>query len=479
MESGAIPERNSQSFRIDNPSRAQLNDSEPTKENTVTSSSTSTLPSGMDLPARLSDINADFMTRLLRARGLLADHNEIIRIDESGVGMTAGYFSDIKKLHCHFKEPTECPSHFVAKAWPDFEMLPGETISDMFVKDIKGYMLPAEHFFPRPEVFLADFDQTSNHYGLIMADVDQFGTQKVHEQELTFDEVMQMIPGLVDCAVSWEGCDTGPAASTLTEFGVAHWSSPENLALYKEIMPAGAKLFDKVLSMPESDLTGGASWQAQFGTGVAELFTQKLDAHFAQIDPSTGATCTLSHGDLRGDNLFFCPKSDANPEGWLTIDFQLMFKGPVPSDLAYLMSSGSVLPEVYSAANRDQILKAFYDQFMGKTLRYPDYTFQQFQTEFAAMCTVMFIYYVGMGGAIWRAAAFENEQPGRIELGSEPFTVDDLAPDELRKRMWWRKTIANNRVLMADLDLVGLWQTMPDNTDGMGDWVNLPPHLSE
>jgi hypothetical protein len=91
----------------------------------------------------------------------------------------------------------------------------------------------------------------------------------------------------------------------------------------------------------------------------------------------------------------------------------------------------------------------------------------------------MFIYYVGMGGAIWRAAAFENEQPGRIELGSEPFTVDDLAPDELRKRMWWRKTIANNRVLMADLDLVDLWQTMPDNTDGMGDWVDLPAHLSE
>jgi hypothetical protein len=45
--------------------------------------------------------------------------------------------------------------------------------------------------------------------------------------------------------------------------------------------------------------------------------------------------------------------------------------------------------------------------------------------------------------------------------------------------MWWRKTIANNRVLMADLDLVDLWQTMPDNTDGMGDWVDLPPHLSE
>ncbi len=444
----------------------------------MTASELSTLPQHMVLPARLSDINSDYMTQLLQARGLLEQDNTVVTMDESGVGMTAGYFSDIKKIHCHFKNPTACPSHFVAKAWPDFEMLPGEAISDMFIKDIKGYMLPEDQFFPRPKVLLADFDESSRHYGLIMADVDQFGTQKVHEHELNLDEVLQMIPGLVECAVSWEGCDQGDRATTLAEFGVSHWSSAENLALYKEIMPAGAKLFDKTLSLETSDLTDGVSWQAHFGTGVSELFTNKLDAHFAQIDPAAGATCTLSHGDLRGDNLFFCPKSPENPHGWLTIDFQLMFKGPVPSDLAYLMSSGSVLPEVYAAENRNRILKTFYDEFMRKTQRYPDYTFAQFESEFAAMCTVMFIYYVGMGGAIWRAAAFENAQPGRIELGSEPFTTDDLTPDELRKRMWWRKTICNNRVLMSDLNLIPLWQSMPDNLSGTGEWVELPPHLN-
>lgn len=75
------------------------------------------------------------------------------------------------------------------------------------------------------------------------------------------------------------------------------------------------------------------------------------------------------------------------------------------------------------------------------------------------------------------AAAFENEQPGRIELGSETFTEADLSPEELRKRMWWRKTILNNQVLFHDLGLVELWQSMPDNEEGMGDWVELPPHL--
>ena len=55
------------------------------------------------------------------------------------------------------------------------------------------------------------------------------------------------------------------------------------------------------------------------------------------------------------------------PDGWLCIDFQLMFRGPVPSDLAYLMNSGTVLPEVYTGENRQTVLRAFYDQFMAKT----------------------------------------------------------------------------------------------------------------
>ena len=47
-----------------------------------------------------------------------------------------------------------------------------------------------------------------------------------------------------------------------------------------------------------------------------------------------------------------------------------MFRGPVPSDLAYLMTSGSVLPDVYSGPNLHRVLRLFYDQFMARTQRY-------------------------------------------------------------------------------------------------------------
>ena len=190
------------------------------------------------------------------------------------------------------------------------------------------------------------------------------------------------------------------------------WASDTNTAIYKYVMPGGAKIFDKFTTLEGSSVVGSPTWDRYLGgTGICEMFTRKIDAFFKQARPEHGATCTLSHGDLRGDNIFFCNSSTSYPEGWLCIDFQLMFRGPVPSDLAYLMSSGSVLPEVYAGANRDKILRAFYDRFKAKTKIYKDYNYGQFEREYAMMTTVLFVYFVGMGAAYWQGAAFRNELP--------------------------------------------------------------------
>jgi len=438
-----------------------------------------TVPVGMTLPRNLGEIDGQYLTDILRSQGLIESSNSITSVVESGVGMTAGYFSDIKKIKVEFAEPTTCCDAFVAKAWPDFEMLPSEAISDMFIKDIKGYMMKEESFFPRPKVFLADYDASQNRWGLIMEDVSGFAEQKVHENEMDLDEVMNLIPALVDTAIAWEGCHEGNRLAELKTAGVEHWCSDANLAVYREVMPGGAKLFDKAVSLAGSSLTKGRPWDQLLGMNVAELFTRKLEAFFDPIKPENGGTCTLSHGDLRGDNLFICDKSQAYPDGWLTIDFQLMFQGPVPSDLAYLMSSGTVLPEVYSNSNRALIMRTFYDLFKSKTQRYTDYSYAQFEQEYAIMTTVLFVYYVGMGGAIWRSAAFENEGAGRVELGSTGATEQDLDAEELRKRMWWAKAIAN---FLANFESYGLAEKMlqlPDNLGEMGQWVELPIHLQD
>jgi hypothetical protein len=429
------------------------------------------------LPKGLGDVDAAFMTDVLRRSGAIAATNEVVSIDEAGVGMTAGYFSEIKKVKCHYRQPTDAPDSFVVKAWPAFELLPKDNIKAMFVKDIKAYLFPGDRFYPRPKAHLAAFDEANDRWALVMEDADAFSTHKVHEDELTMEELLSMLPRMVDVAVAWEGCDRGEKAGELESLGVDFWASEANLALYKAVMPGGAKLYDKFTTIESSPVVGSPTWDRYLGPGICELFTKKIDAFFADAHPLRGATCTLAHGDFRGDNLFFCEPNADYPAGWLCIDFQLLFRGPIPSDLAYLMTSGSVLPEVYAPENLQKVLRAFYDQFMAKTQVYRDYTFEKMVHEYSMMTTVLFVYYVGMGAAIWQLSAFQNAQAARVELGGQGATEADLTPEELRQRMWWAKGLRNFRENFKHFGTYEYLQSLPANHDGLGPWTELPDHL--
>jgi hypothetical protein len=428
------------------------------------------------LPKHLDEIDARFMTEALRASGHIAATDVVVTQEECGVGMTAGYFSAIKKVKCAYREASGVQDSFVVKAWPPFEILPREAIEAMFVKDIKAYAFPQAGFYPRPKTHLAAFDHADNRWALIMEDADSFAEHKVHENEMTLSEVMSMLPKMVEVAVAWEGCEGGEKAAQLEALGVDFWASDANLAIYKAVMPGGAKLFDRFTATKGSTVVGAPTWDAYIGPGFAELFTRKIDAFFRRARPENGATCTLSHGDLRGDNIFFCEASADYPDGWLCIDFQLLFRGPVPSDLAYLMSSGSVLPEVYSGDGLQTVLRAFYDQFMAATSLYKDYAYDTFVEEFAMMTMVPIVYFVGMGAAYWQGGA-RNELPTRIELGGKGATEADLTPEELRQRMWWRKAFANYRSNLKTFGLYDLLKSLPETTEGLGEWVELPEHL--
>ena len=435
------------------------------------------IPNGLALPSSLAQIDASFMTRLLRARGVIGASQSVVSMEESDVGMTAGYFSAIKRLKCTYSEATDAPRSFIAKAWPEFEIAPRPHIQAMFKKDIGGHLLDAASYFPRPKVYLADYDLESNCWCLIMEDANTFAEHKVHEHDLSFDEVMRMVPKLAEVAAAWEGCVLGPKADKLDALGVQHWASDENLALFRMIMPSGAKLVDKITSMASSSLIEGPTWDVALGPKFAELFTEKLEAFFGRTRPEKGATTTLCHGDMRGDNIFFCDSSERHPDGWLAIDYQLMFRGPVPSDLAYLMTSATVSPQVFTGQQRQAVKRAFYECFMKKTKHYKDYTWEQFELEYSVMSTVLFVYFVGFGAAIWCAGATANQHPARVELGGQGAKLEDLAPGELRKRMWWRKSFTNFRTSFEADGLYARLKGLPKNQGAMAEWFELPAHL--
>jgi hypothetical protein len=431
----------------------------------------------MVVPKTLGDVDATFMTALLLARGVIDPDNRVVSTEESGVGMTAGYFSAVKRVRCRYARSTDAVDAFVVKTWPAVENAPKDEIARMFVKDIGAYSMPVSGFFPRAKVYLADFHAPGDRWALVMDDAAAFGQQKLHEEEMTFDEVMHMIPKLVEIAVAWEGCHEGSKAATLAALGANLWTSEENLVDLRMVMPRGAPLFDIMLSTPGSPLVDGMPWDREIGRSFCTLITRKVEALYRVVAPGQGATCTVVHGDLRGDNLFFCPPTPNYPDGWLAIDYQQLYRGPVPSDLAYLMTSGSVLPHVYAAGNREKIMRAFYDGFIGRTNLYRNYTWDDFRREFAVMATVQMVNFIRHGAGLF-AAGVNDALGARVELGTRRERESDLPREEQRQRMFWRKAITNFRTTFKDLGLYAQLESLPDNVGTMAPWYEVPDRLN-
>ena len=272
-----------------------------------------------------------------------------------------------------------------------------------------------------------------------------------------------MVPALAQHAAKFENRDDLPPlfGSWNDSLPLYHGDGPPDPAMNgmtpAQKMQAAAALWDKALAFPDikggrRDVPPGPTFDGDM-QGYASLFESKFDAFWKSVAPENGGSVTLSHGDLRGDNLFF---TDSNDEGWLAIDFQLCFKGPIPSDLAYLMSSGTVLPEVYNDG-LPEVLRLFYDEFQQHTTAYKtaDYSFEKFEEEFYKMSHVLFTYLIAMGaGYAFSGAADGKVDPSKPdevtgplacapELGSGSVTEADLDEASMRTRMWGSKREPN------------------------------------
>jgi hypothetical protein len=216
---------------------------------------------------------------------------------------------------------------------------------------MKGYSdFDSNHFYPRPQVYLATYDAAADQWALVMEDIDSYGEHRVNENPINKDELLAMIPQLTTIAAEFECKD--PAA-TGTAPHVKPWGSAENIEAFKAVVAMGAPLADKALCSS----IGPETWAHDLGTDFCQRFRDKLEQFWSRCSPATAKTCTIAHGDLRGDNLFTTPGG----HGWTCIDFQLMFWGPVPSDLAYIMATATCDWDTL-VNHEDEILHTFYDQ---------------------------------------------------------------------------------------------------------------------
>lgn len=411
------------------------------------------------LPKSTEEVDAAWMTALLKHRKLLTGDQHVAEIKTSGVGMTAGYFSSIVKVECIYSAGVAdtLEKYFVVKCMPLMELLPPENLKDIFARDMRGYYeYAAETFYPRPDCYLAsyDIDEGKNLWGFVTNDLDKTHLHMTHETPLDFDDVLMMIPRLATVAATFEGChDEALNPEAFKRFfpgeenlGDVHvFADPGFIGMLQKQGQEVAHHMDWFLHSksvtPDSGKHEWGAWDQNVGEKFMSSYMAKLNTHWKKAHPENGASSTLGHGDIRGDNLFFTK----DKKDFTMIDFQLMNIGPIPGDLAFLMTTGSVTPETY--ARTDEILMAFYEAFTAKSKVYPKdkYSYAQFEEEFALMSQVILVYYAGFGAAYWEGAA-KGVAPGAPEIGPKNgkiTRVDQLSQEDLRKRSWWKPCLEN------------------------------------
>ena len=152
-----------------------------------------------------------------------------------------------------------------------------------------------------------------------------------------------------------DGCDIEDARRVvvaLARFGAAFWGKTDSVTGVPHIWES---------PNPEAF----AHTMAESGPAFAEKFPGRLPADVAAavarmpevageiFEPEEGQVATLMHGDFRLDNMFF------DDDGLVLLDWQLMAKAPVGSDLGYFLSQSLTTDQ--RRAHEHELLQLYRD----------------------------------------------------------------------------------------------------------------------
>ena len=308
------------------------------------------------------------MTEVLRRSGVIDETNEVVALDRIRRRHDRRILLLNQESHVPLQASGRCADFIRREGLAELEILPKESLEAIFVSDIKAYSFPEAVLSASAGLPRRVRPAEQSGWVLVMENVETFGEQKVHEKEMNFQEVERMIPGLVEVAVAWEGCDEGDRARELAEIGVDLWVSDSNLGVFKAVMPGGRE------AVRQANDARGLRPRGRAAVGRVP----RWPGNRRDVDDPTG--CLLRGGPpAAGCHLHLLPRGHERRQHLLlraerpvsrtvgcASTSSMMFRGPVPSDLAYLLTSGRSCPTSTPGQTSSACCAQFYDAVHGE-----------------------------------------------------------------------------------------------------------------
>lgn len=273
-----------------------------------------------------SDLTPEWLTELLRSTGDLDDGATVSTVEATAFGSAESMMSSLFRLHLSYDGETEAPESLIVKLASPNEM--SLFVADMFrfyEREIRFYRELADVVeIATPRCFLSEMYPDNQGFIIVLEEVT--GCRAVDQLDgLSFDDAVTALEAVADLHAPFFGTDLTPFENTMLPFGSE---------LMHQLVP-GKVIGDWQASRDEA---------SNYLDSEVVALLDRWDEFFAASMTDMMGDNTITHGDLRADNLLYQPDGTV-----LILDFQLMTVCNGMADVAYVVSQ-SLAPDAQERA---------------------------------------------------------------------------------------------------------------------------------
>lgn len=335
------------------------------------------------IPHVTDDASPEFLTEVLRAAGAIGADTAVAEVEHEAIGVGVGIVGQLARLQLRYDgRASNAPGTVVIKLPSQFPE--NRAIGDHFnfyEREGRFYEQIGDKLTVRtPHCYWNHIDVETQTFGLLLEDLGH-RTMISQVAGLPAERAAVALHALAQLHASWW---SSPALDSLD--WMPRLSDPINIAAGQQYRDAWPVFVERIGdAIPPEAHALGARTQEQFEDlmliGVAE------------------APATVCHGDYRIDNLLFDDDATEPIERVAVLDWQISYRGPAVTDVAYLLCQSMTVDE-RRTAERELVL-GWHDSLskaLGRELE--EYPFDLAWTQYQRAALGTTVYPVTAMGAM-------------------------------------------------------------------------------
>jgi hypothetical protein len=365
------------------------------------------MPSAIDVPSTIDLVTCEWLTGVLRGSGAVTPSTSVIELAADQIGVGLGVMALLYRITPTYAPASAGPRSIVIKMASRHNETRAVAAGYRFYEREASFYqrLSDKTELRSPLAYHAAYDANSGDFVVVMED-------------LSAGRVCDQITG---CSVE----DALAVVTTLARHHGEWWNNPRLLD-YQFIQSPADPPYPAFNAQSGSDAWGPCL--ANIGHVIPESL-RFVGERWAEIGPrimelSPDLPWTLTHGDLRLDNIFFGASGD-----FAVVDWQICFRNGGAFDLAYFLSQS--LPVSQRRAHEHQLLDAYYNELWASGVN--DYPVDDLWRDYRRAVLFCFCYPMTAAGQLdlvnERAVALVRTMMERAVAAIEDLNATELVPN--------------------------------------------------